>query len=83
MNSLSPNLAELFGELDLLPHLKALEHFFSRAQNIAIGGDQERHFRFIEALDALEFKAPPKSLSFEGSINHLKQGVLRFEDILK
>ena len=84
MNSLSPNLAELFGKLDLLPHLKALEHFFSRAQNIAIGGDQERHFRFIEALDALEFKAPPKSLSFEGSINHLKkQGVLRFEDIFE
>ena len=53
MNSLSPNLAELFGKLDLLPHLKALEHFFSRSQNIAIGGDQERHFRFIEALGCI------------------------------
>lgn len=84
MNNLSANLAELFGKLDLLPHLKALEHFFSREQNIALQGDQERHFRFIEALDALEFKAPPKSVSFEGSINHLKkQGVLRFEDIFE
>jgi len=84
MNSLSPALAELFGKLDLLSHLKALEHFFSRPQNISIGGDQERHFRFIEALDGLEFKAPPKSVPFEGSINHLKkQGVLRFEDIFE
>lgn len=84
MNTLSPALAELFGKLDLLPHLKALEHFFSRAQNIAIGGDQERHFRFIEALDLLEFKAPPKSVPLEGSINHLKKhGVLRFEDIFE
>ncbi len=84
MSPLSSTLSELFGKLDLLPHLKALEHFFSRAQNIAIGGDQERHFRYIEALDALEFKAPPKSVPFEGSINHLKkQGVLRFEDIFE
>lgn len=84
MSILSANLAELFGKLDLLPHLKALEHFFSRSQNIAIGGDQERHFRYIEALDALEFKAPPKSVPFEGTINHLKkQGVLRFEDIFE
>ena len=84
MNNLSANLAELFGKLDLLPHLKALEHFFSRAQNIALQGDQERHFRFIEALDLLEFKAPPKSVPFEGSINHLKkQGVLRFEDMFE
>jgi len=84
MNSLSPTLAGLFGKLDLLPHIKALEQFFSREQNIAIGGDQERHFRFIEALDLLEFKAPPKSVPFEGTINHLKkQGVLRFEDIFE
>lgn len=33
MTALSPNLAELFGKLDLLPHLYELEHFFSRAQN--------------------------------------------------
>ena len=32
----------------------------------------------------MEFKAPPKSVPFEGSINHLKkQGVLRFEDIFE
>lgn len=84
MNSLSPNLAELFGKLDLLPHIASLESFFSRRQNIAIPGDQERHFRIIEALDLLEFKAPPKSVSFETIINHLKkQGVLRFEELFE
>jgi len=82
MSSLSTNLAELFGKLDLLEHVHALEGFYSRPQNLAMQGDQERHYRYIEALDALEFKAPPKSVSFEGILNHLKkQGVLRFEDI--
>ena len=84
MSPLSPNLAELFGKLDLLGHIDSLQGFFSRPQNIAIPGDQERHFRYIEALDALEFKAPPKSVAFEGIINHLKKhGVLRFEDIFE
>ncbi|MDP3465201.1 MAG: endonuclease MutS2, partial [Sulfuricurvum sp.] len=84
MSILSPNLAELFGKLDLLPHIEFLHSFFARSQNIAIPGDQERHFRYIQALDALEFKAPPKSISFETIINHLKkQGVLRFEDIFE
>lgn len=84
MNHLSPNLAELFGKLDLLPHLESLGGFFARSQNIAMQGDQERHFRYIEALDALEFKAPSKSVGFETFINHLKkQGVLRFEDIFE
>ena len=82
MTALSPNLSELFGKLDLIPHLTALEQFFSRSQNIAIPGDQERHYRFIQALDLLEFKAPSKSIPFETIINHLKkQGVLRFEDM--
>lgn len=84
MSPLSANLAELFGKLDLLSHIHSLEHFFSRAQNVAIPGDQERHYRYIQALDALEFKAPPKSIGFETIINHLKkQGVLRFEDIFE
>jgi DNA mismatch repair protein MutS2 len=84
MSRLSANLAELFGKLDLLPHLGMLEQFFSRPQNIAIPGDQERHYRYIEALDVLEFKAPPKSVGFETILNHLKkQGVLRFEDIFE
>lgn len=82
--SLSSNLAELFGKLDLLSHIGILQHFFSREQNIAMPGDQERHYRYIEALDGLEFKAPPKSVAFESFLNHLKkQGVLRFEDIFE
>lgn len=82
--NLSPSLAELFGKLDLLPYLDQLSAFFAREQSIAMQGDQERHFRYIEALDGLEFKAPSKSVGFESIINHLKKhGVLRFEDIFE
>lgn len=84
MSFLSANLAELFGKLDLLAHIESLSNFYAREHSIAMQGDQERHYRYIEALDALEFKAPPKSVVFEGMINHLKkQGVLRFEDMFE
>jgi DNA mismatch repair protein MutS2 len=65
MSQLSGSLQELFGKLDLLGHIQKLEHFFSRTQSIALEGDQERHFRYIEALDKLEFNA------------HLKVSLLR------
>jgi len=84
MDHLSHSLEQLFGKLDLLAHIHAFASFFSRSQSIVMEGDQERHFRFIEALDKLEFNAPPKTIGWEGIINHLKkQGVLRFEDLFE
>lgn len=75
---------ELFKKLDLSEHIKSLEGFFSRAQPITMMGDQNLHFRYIESLDKLEFKAPPPIEHYEGFVNHLKkQGVLRFVDIFE
>lgn len=77
-------LDNLFRKLDLTEHIKSLQSFFARAQDIAIMGDQNLHFRYIESLDKLEFKAPPKIEFYESYINHLKkQGVLRFVDIFE
>ena len=74
----------LLNQLDLSTHIAHLKNFFSREQDLYIEGDQERHFRYISALDKLEFKAPSKIEPFETSINHLKkQGVLRFEQVFE
>ena len=49
-----------------------------------IEGDQELHFKYIKALDAIEFKAPPKVADFFTIKGHLKKhGVLNFEQIFE
>ena len=74
----------LFDQLDLSGHIASLESFFSREQPLYIEGDQERHYRYIAALDKVEFKAPPKVSAFATLKAHLKKsGVLRFEQIFE
>jgi DNA mismatch repair protein MutS2 len=75
---------ELFEQLDLTDHIASLQAFLSREKPLPMEGDQERHFKHIEALDKLEFKAPPKVSDFAVIRAHLsKSGVLRFEQIFE
>jgi len=74
----------LITQLDLVQHIEEFQSFFSRENRLYIEGDQELHFRYIKALDALEFKEPPKISDFTTIKNHLKkQGVLNFEQIFE
>ncbi len=75
---------KLVEQLDLQTHIASIENFFSRKKPLYIEGDQGRHFRYIKALDRLEFPAPPKTIPFDTVRAHLKkQGVLRFEEIFE
>lgn len=75
---------KLLDQLDLTSHTHSLQAYFSRDQSLAIEGDQERHYRHIQALDQLEFKAPVKVARFGTIKSHLqKSGVLRFEQIFE
>ena len=77
-------LQTLIKNLDLTEHIEQFESFFSRSLQLYMEGDQELHFRYISALDTLEFKAPPKIEDFTTLKNHLKKrGVLRFEQIFE
>ncbi|MEA1893035.1 MAG: endonuclease MutS2 [Campylobacterota bacterium] len=74
----------LIDQLDLTQHVEQFKSFFSRQSTLYIEGDQELHFRFIKALDRVEFKAPPKVSSFANIKGHLKKrGVLNFEQIFE
>jgi len=78
------SLNSLIERLDLSGHIDAFNSFFSREKPLFIEGDQERHFSYIDALDKLNFKSPPKVTSFRPITAHLKkQGVLRFEQIFE
>ncbi|MBU1990673.1 endonuclease MutS2 [bacterium] len=74
----------LIQQLDLNEHINTFRQFFSRENALYIEGDQELHFRYIKALDLLEFKAPPKVADFAQIKGHLKKrGVLNFEQIFE
>lgn len=74
----------LISQLDLQEHINHFTSFFSRLNSLYIEGDQEQHFRYIKALDAIEFNAPPKVGDFTNIKLHLqKKGVLTFEQIFE
>ena len=74
----------LIDQLDLNDHIEQFKSFFSREHSLYIEGDQELHFRYIKALDKIEFKAPPKVTDFTTIKQHLKKhGVLNFEQIFE
>ena len=78
------SLDSLIDRLDLTGHIDSFNGFFSRPKPLFIEGDQERHFNYIDALDKLTFRSPPKVTSFRPITSHLKkQGVLRFEQIFE
>ncbi len=80
----SSKIDHLLTQLDLTEHIAQFQSFFSREHSLYIEGDQELHFKYIKALDALEFKAPPKVSDFFAIKNHLKKhGVLNFEQIFE
>jgi len=84
VNTKNNKIEKLINQLDLTQHIKEFEEFFSREHTLYIQGDQELHFRYIKALDKLEFKAPPKIADFTAIKLHLKKhGVLRFEQIFE
>ena len=74
----------LITQLDLEQHISEFQSFFSREHELYIEGDQELHFRYIKALDKIEFNAPPKITNFASIRGHLKKrGVLNFEQIFE
>ena len=75
---------KLINQLDLNEHISSFKQFFSREHALYIEGDQELHYRYIKALDNIEFKAPPKVADFFTIRSHLKKhGVLNFEQIFE
>lgn len=84
VSSKQDKINTLIKQLDLSEHIEQFSSFFSRESSLYIEGDQELHFKYIKALDKLEFKAPPKVIDFTSLKNHLKKhGVLNFEQVFE
>ncbi len=80
----SNKLDTITQQLDLNGHITEFQSFFSRENSLYIQGDQNLHFRYIEALEKVEFKPAPKTIDFTNILLHLKKkGVLTFEQIFE
>jgi DNA mismatch repair protein MutS2 len=81
---INSKLDKLINQLDLNEHIEQFRSFFSRENMLYMQGDQELHFRYIKALDKIEFKTPPKIADFTPIKMHLKKrGVLNFEQVFE
>jgi DNA mismatch repair protein MutS2 len=75
-------LKSLIEKLDLAGYIKKFQSFLAREKPIAIRGDRDRHFRFIKALEKIEFKTPPALPNLDGVLNRVKkQAVLKIDEI--
>jgi len=74
----------LIEQLDLTGYIERFEEFLARPKPLFMEGDRALHYRFIRALDGVDFKAPPKVAECEGYWMRLsKQGWLGLDDIFE
>ena len=75
---------QIISQLDLDDYISEFKSFFSRNDELFMEGDQELHFKYIKALDKVEFNAPPKIADFTNIKMHLKKkGILNFSQIFE
>lgn len=75
---------KLINQLDLNEHIEQFKSFFARFQTLYMEGDQELHYRYIKALDNIEFNSPVEVMDLSNIKLHLKKyGVLHFNEIFE
>jgi len=75
---------KLIKQLDLTGYIERFEGLLARPKPLFIEGDRGLHFRFIRALEDVEFKSPPKVRNLDDLWMRLgKQAVLGLDDIFE
>ncbi len=72
----------LLARLDLVDFVHEYEQFLARPKPLFMEGDSNLHFKFIQKLSAIDFKAPPEVKKVDEALMLLKkQGRLRIYEI--
>ena len=74
--------SHLIKKLDLEEYISQFEKFLARPKPIAIEGDTNLHYRFIQALSSVEFPYPKPIPVLDDELSRLqKQAILSLEEI--
>jgi len=75
-------MRSLLSKLDLIEYIAAFEDFLARPKPLPMEGDSNLHFRFIQALEKCEFKAPPQIANLDTPLMYLqKSGTLKLYEL--
>ncbi|WP_457597552.1 endonuclease MutS2 [Hydrogenimonas sp.] len=75
---------KLIDQLDLGGYVARFEALLAREKPLFLEGDRGLHYRFIRALESVDFKPPPKVRNLENLWMRLgKQGTLGLDDIFE
>jgi DNA mismatch repair protein MutS2 len=75
-------MTSIVSKLDLQDFIAAYEQFLARPKPLFMEGDANIHYKFIQKLSTLEFKAPPEVPLLDTQLAYLKkQGRLRLWEI--
>ncbi len=73
---------EIEKKLDLEEFLDRFRSFLARPKPLAMEGDINIHYQFLQELERYQFKTPPKVQELSTQLMHLKkQGVLKLDEI--
>ena len=77
-----PDEKNIVEKLDLDGYMMAFTHFFARQKSVVMQGDINQHFRYIQALSAVQFPPQPPVPDLDRALRLIqKQGVLSLEEI--
>ena len=75
-------MTAIISKLDLVDFLDNFKNFLAREKPLFIEGDSGLHFRFIQKLSQIEFKAPKEVKNLDTPLMYLKKsGTLKIYEI--
>jgi len=73
---------DIIHKLDLEGYIYTFQNFLSRPKSVAMEGDINQHYRYVKALESIEFPPPPELPSLESPLARLrKQAVLSLDEL--
>lgn len=79
---MSEHKTSLIKKLDLDGYIERFSNYFARPKSVAMQGDVNQHYRYIEALSNIELKPLPEVYPLRNQLARLqKQALMPLEDI--
>ncbi len=75
-------MKSIISKLDLTQFIEHFESFLAREKPLFLEGDTGMHFRFIQKISAIDFKAPKEVKNLDSPLMYLKKsGILKISEI--